>query len=180
VANSASRYVRGVAFSQAWGSYRSHQEEERSFHRSPARRYDEPPTGYSSAGCSPAVPASASPAGCYSETRCRSLSIGTQIPLDTASQFQRWLPAPTATIKRLASAAFSRPAPRFASLSMPGDIPDLWTSSRAPPRTASDSMIKRFVCLDHGQACSSRTKTQGCARPATARPPFAAPQVPSG
>ena len=89
MANSASRYVRGVAFSQAWGSYRSHQEEERSFHRSPARRYDEPPTGYSSAGCSPAVPASASPAGCYSETRCRPLSIGTQIPLDTASQFQR-------------------------------------------------------------------------------------------
>ena len=34
---------------------------------SPAHRLDESPAGYSSAGCSPAVPASASPAGSHCE-----------------------------------------------------------------------------------------------------------------
>jgi hypothetical protein len=96
---SSARSVTGRAFSQAWGSYRSHQEEERSSHRPPARRYDEPPTGYSSAGCSPAEPASASPAGCHSETMCRVLSIGAENPLDTASRFQRWLPARIPIVK---------------------------------------------------------------------------------
>src|SRR5208282_5122492 len=37
--------------------------------RAPAHRWDEFPAGYSLAGCSPAEPASASPAGAYSEVQ---------------------------------------------------------------------------------------------------------------
>jgi hypothetical protein len=52
------------AFSQAWKIYRSDEGEEEGPHGwSPPHRCDESSTGYSSAGCSPAEPASASPAG---------------------------------------------------------------------------------------------------------------------
>ena len=77
------------AFSEAWGSYRNPREEGRLFHRPRGSPYDEPPTGYSSAGCSPAGPASASPAGSHSEAVRRPLSIAAKNPLDTASPFQR-------------------------------------------------------------------------------------------
>ena len=42
--------------------------------RPPPYRCDQPPTGCSSAGCSPAEPASASPAASHSEVEGRSLS----------------------------------------------------------------------------------------------------------
>jgi len=70
----------GAAFSEG-GSYRNDQEEERSCHRPPARPYDDPPTGYSSAGCSSAEPASAPPAECYFEGVPRPLSIRLEIRL---------------------------------------------------------------------------------------------------
>jgi len=40
----------------------------------PRQHFHQPPTGYSSAGCSPAEPASASPAASHSEVEGRSLS----------------------------------------------------------------------------------------------------------
>src|SRR5215831_4865347 len=61
------------AFSQAWEIYRKDEEEGRPGW-SPPHRYDEFPTGYSSAGCSPAEPASASPAGHHLGVRRRPLS----------------------------------------------------------------------------------------------------------
>src|ERR1017187_8972846 len=58
----------------------------------PARRYDEPPTGYSSAGCSPAEPASASPAECYFEGVSRPLSTRLKIRLTRHRGFRDGYP----------------------------------------------------------------------------------------
>ena len=63
-------------------------------HRPPQLHHPQPPTGYSSAGCSPAEPASASPADgiLESEGKVCQGDLGTnKKPLDTASPFQRWL-----------------------------------------------------------------------------------------
>src|SRR6266700_1732294 len=59
---------------EAWKIYRSDEEEGRPGWP-PPHRCDESSTGYSSAGCSPAVPASASPAGNDLAVERRAVSI---------------------------------------------------------------------------------------------------------
>src|ERR1019366_8245299 len=89
--------VSGRAFSQAWGSYRSHQEEERLSHR--------PPLLVATMSLRPAIPQRVarqqSPPPLHRLDAilksggevCQSRMKLKKNPLDTASRFQRWLPA---------------------------------------------------------------------------------------
>ena len=85
IASSGGRFLRhgeAVPSLRRWGGPRP-----------PPYRSDQPPTGYSSAGCSPAEPASASPAARHSEVERGGLSkedkSSNKNRLDTASRFQR-------------------------------------------------------------------------------------------
>src|ERR1035441_800246 len=87
--------VSGRAFSQAWGSYRNHQEEERLSHR--------PPLLVATMSLRPAIPQRVarqqSPPPLHRLTAilksggevCQSRMKLKKNPLDTASRFQRWL-----------------------------------------------------------------------------------------